>query len=170
VNNLMSKLNVRKGLDFQKADITSLILAGDDGIGEGDPFRAGVVELQVVNTKDPSLSSVTLGGDDPLKSRLYEGFLHKSITKDRKTIFPERCVLACELQRPRDTSGQIVGSKGNIRSRVRMDIFGNFKFYAHKGAENIIIIPYLLRELDAMKCLKGVSINPLLRLSEEDES
>lgn len=169
LDNLMSKLYVRKGVDFRKVDVTSLILSGDNGIGE-ESFRANVVGLQVINSKDPNLSSVTLGGDNPLKSRLYENFLKESIKKDGKKIFPECCVLACEFHRPHDASVQIVGNKGNVRARVHMDIFGNFKLYVHKGAENIVIIPYLLRELDVMKCLKKVSINPLLRLSKEDVS
>ena len=168
LDKLMSELSVRKGITFRKADIISLILSSDNGIGE-ELFRAGVVELQVINKKDPNLSSVTLGGDNPLKSSLYEDYLKNPINEERKKIYPERCVLACELQRTTETSVQTMLSKPNIRSRVRMDIVGNFKLYVHKNGENIFIIPHLLRELDAMKYLNRVSINPLLRLSKEEE-
>lgn len=168
VDTLIAEPRVKKGVDYQKADIASLIKQGRTGI-RGGPFLAGVVGLQVISIGDPYLSSVTLGGDSPLKSALYEGFLRKPTEQGRK-FFPEYCVLACELQWTHNISGHSVGSNHTLRSRVRMDIFGNFKFYVHKGGENIVIIPYLLQVLDTMKCLGKVSINPLLRLSKEEES
>lgn len=167
VDHLIADMRIKKGIDYKRADIASLIQRGLTGIG-GEHFRAGFVGLQVISRGDPNLSSVTLGGDSPLKSELYQDFLKKPIEQGKK-FFPEYCVLACELQYMHSTDKQSIVSNHNLRSRVRMDIFGNFKFYVHKGGENIVLIPYLLRELDAMKCLTEVSINPLSRISNEEE-
>jgi hypothetical protein len=167
VETQIAELRAKKGVDFQKADITSLIKQGHTGMG-GGAFRAGIVGLQVICREDTHLSSVTLGGDNPLKSTLYKKFLMKP-TEEGNKFSLDYCVLACELQWTDDIYGKGVGRTRTLRSRVRMDIFGNFKFYVHKGGENIIIIPYLLQTLDIMKCLDKVSIDPLLRLPKKEE-
>ncbi len=157
VDTLAAKTRVEGGLTYQRADIGTLLKRGRMGIRQGG-FRGGIMSLQVISKGDPHLSSVTLGGDDPLKSLLYEGFLQKP-TEEGNEFRAEDCTVGCEV---------VWGSR-NVRSRIWMDIFGNFRVYVHKGAWNMVMIPHLLSALDSLKCLTPISVNPLHRLSDEEE-
>jgi hypothetical protein len=170
INNLLYKHNLRKKGDIQKVDVPLLVKKGDTELGS-DSFHSHIVGLKVVIADDPDLSNLSLEGDNPLKSMLYQKFLQDPIQQGDYT--PERCVLACELQWPSENSNQTIVSnvkKRKIRSKMHMDLFGNFKFYVHKGGENFITIPYLLQILFELNCLNNVSMNPLSRISEQEES
>lgn len=169
VGTLRRAVSARKRVDFQKANVASLIGQADNGI-VADDFRAGVVGIQVASKGDPDLRSVCLGGEHPLKSSLYKEFLQTQIEKEGKKFRIEHCILACELDQPRDELSDHGRTTPTLRSRARIDTFGNFKFYIHLGGANLIVIPRLLQVLDGLKCLDRVAINPLLRYSEEEQT
>lgn len=121
-----------------------------------EPLRTHIVGFHVVIVDDPTISSLSLGGDDPLKSDIYRDYLKSSIYTDK--IIPDQCVLACELLDSKEMS---------TRARIHMDAFGNFKFYVHIKTANLVAIPFLLQKLSSLKCFDEISTNPLRRIQEE---
>lgn len=168
IDSLIENHDLLKKGDIQKVNLAALVQQAEVEVEnlEG-PIRTRIVGLQVVISGDPAVSSVILGGDNPLKSAIYQDFLRESIHKSGS--IPDQCVLACELPWPSEVSGQSTVNQRKLRARMHMDAFGNFKFYVHVGGENFVIIPYLLQVLDSLKCLDKAPMNPLWRVHEEYE-
>ena len=166
VDKLIGEYNIRNRCDIIKVDLPVLIQHSDIPSDTGQ-IRTTVVGLQVVISDDPALSSLSLGGDNPMKSSIYKHFLHEPIRQG--TTILEQCILACELQQSADNTGEPIISPRKRRARVHIDAFGNFKFYVHIKGENVITIPYLMQYLDSSNCLGSVSINPLHRNEQEEE-
>ncbi len=154
---------IRRICEIIKVDLSLLV----GKIGSQTDVRkisSQVVGLQAVISDDPVLHSVSLGGDDPLKSSIYKNFLLDPIRKGITTL--EQCVLKCELQPPIADSFEL--SAQQRRARVHLDAFGNFKFYVHISGKNFATIPFLVQLLKTLECLDTTSVNPLHRLQEED--
>lgn len=168
IDNLIANHDFMKKGDTQKVDLGSLVKQAEVAVENlADPIRTRVVGLQVVILTDPALSTVSLDGDNPLKSAIYRNYLQESIHKGR--VNPNQVVLACELLWPPQLTDQTIVNQRKLRARIHMDVFGNFKFYVHIGGENCIIIPYLMKKLASLKCLDKVSTNPLRRTRDETE-
>lgn len=166
IDDLINNHDLRRKGDILKVEVPVLVQHSEVEV-ETAHIRMRIVGLQVVIADDPALSSLSLGGDNPLKSSIYQDFLKEPIRKSN--FIPDRCVLACELQWPLEMMDQEVMSQRKVRSRMHMDAFGNFKFYVHVSGANFVIVPYLLQRLNSLKCLDKVSINPLQRMQQEDE-
>ena len=128
-------------------------------------LTAEVVGLQFVVVNDKNLSRMRIGGDDPLKATIYRDFLSGQFKSE--AINPDVCVLSCEREWDYAHSGKSSGRR-MLRSRVHLDLFGNFKFYAHLGCINVQLVPYVLELLNTLKCLDGTSENPLPRGQDEE--
>ncbi len=129
-----------------------------------DELTTRVVGVQFKVEDDKSLSAVRLGGDDPLGAGIYREYIKERI--DRGEVLPDTCVLACErewastLDRPGETQ--------SFRSRIHVDAYGNFKFYAQVGLANLRLLPYAIGQLKLWGALRPVAGNPLRRLGRED--
>ncbi len=167
VDNLINNYGLRMKCDILKVDLSDLVQHGGRSEESGQ-FRTKIVGLHVVIPGDPLLTSLTLGGDDPMSSNLYKDYLQEPIRKGQSTL--EECILACELERSSDKPDEALEVERHLRSRMHMDQFGNFKFYVHVRGRNLVIIPHLLKQLISLNCLGRASQNPLHRAKEEQES
>jgi len=165
VDNLIRNHSLLKKCDILKVQLSVLVQQGERSDNTGQ-FRTKVVGLHVVIPGDPLLTSLTLGGDNPMGSTLYKEYLQEPIRRGQSTL--EGCVLACELE-PSSAQTETSDVKHRVRSRMHMDQFGNFVFYVHVRGGNLVIIPYLLRLLVSLNCLDRASQNPLHRAKEEQE-
>lgn len=167
VDNLINNHGLRKRCDILKVQL-SVLVQHERRSEESGQLRTKVVGLHVVIPGDPLLTSLTLGGDNPMGSTLYRDYLQEPIQKGQSTL--EECVLACELEQSTDKPAKALEVERHLRSRMHMDQFGNFKFYVHVRGGNLVIIPHLLKKLISLNCLDRASQNPLNRAKEELES
>jgi hypothetical protein len=166
VDRLIITYNLRRRCDLLRVDLP-LLIQHSELPSEVKQVRTNIVGLQVTVPDDPALSSLSLGGDNPMKSSIYRSFLQEPIRKG--TTILEQCILACELQLSGENPDQLAVDQRKSRARVHLDAFGNFKFYLHINGENLITVPYLIQRLISLDCLDTVSINPLHRVEKEDE-
>lgn len=153
--------------DFVSVDVPKLVGIMEAGVkGRFEGLHAHIVNLHFVVTDDKALTAVRLGGDDPLSADVYVNFLRERVTTG--FVRPELCVLACEKEWPEDGGGTSRGPKA-FRSRLRVDSYGNYRFYAHVGCSNLRLLPYALGQLRLLGCLRKASANPLSRVSRDDE-
>lgn len=167
VDNLIANHGLRKQCDILRVELSVLIQGGGRS-EEAGQLRTKIIGLHVVIPGDPLLTSLILGGDNPMGSTLYRDYLQEPIQKGQST--PEECVLACELEQSADEPAKTLEVERYLRSRMHMDQFGNFKFYVHVQGRNLVMFPYLLKELVSLNCLNRTSQNPLHRAKEEQES
>lgn len=149
---------------FACIDIPKLIrLMEREGPAHTDTLKAGVVGVEASVRGDKSLTAVRLGGDDPLNAELYQSYLHTRIIDG--SIVPDHCVLACEDMPSESTRGVL----RPLRSRVHIDRYGNFKFYAHIALANIALMTETVALLDRLECVQDAERNPAVRLRVEEE-
>lgn len=115
--------------------------------------------LSLVLTGDKNITSINLGGDNPLESALYKKNFKKMIEDNIST--PEYGIIKCEL------SGLENGELPNTRANIHLDNFGNFKLYLHSSGKNIFTLPFLMLTLKRLKCLIPTITNPLISLEDE---
>jgi hypothetical protein len=168
MDNLIHKQNLLRYGELLGVDVQKLISIMEEGIQDRfEKLETHVVGVQFVVTDDKSLTAVRLGGDAPLSAQIYVDFLRRK--RNAGVFLPDRCVLACE--REGDVNNRT--NRGVIprayRSRVHVDGYGNFKFYAQVGCSNLGLLPYTIGQLRAIACLRKVVTNPLLHRREEDE-
>jgi len=153
--------------DLMAADVPKLVDIMETGIES--PYQSlsmRIVGLQLVVTDDKSLAAVRLGGNDPLSAQVYVHFLKKRVSTG--VVRPDHCVLACEREFTMDARG-LVTKPRSLRSRLRFDAHGNFRFYAHVGCGNLQLLPYAIGQLADLGCLKPAAGNPLLRAGRDDD-
>ena len=164
IDRLIETYHLQRKCDILKVDLP-LLIKNRELQSETGEMRAHLVGLRVVISGDPALSSLSLGGDDPLESAIYRNYLQRPISEGSTIL--EQCVLACELEYSFGSGDPVKPRK--LRTRMHIDAFGNFKFYVHINGENFIIVPYLLKQLRSLNCLNNVSVNPLHRVQEQLE-
>ncbi len=158
IDNLITKHLLRKMCDIITARVPSIILTEDLNIDE--EIDTSVVSLDIVIKDDNNLSLLKIGGDSPLNSDLFKNHVLNNINE--KYFNPYKCGLSCGLSYSDDSLSH------SIRSRVHMDIFGNFKFYIHIDGKNLIVLPFFIKRLISIDCLNTVSLNPLLRQDDNN--
>jgi hypothetical protein len=153
-----------ENVEFQGVELGKLLSEDNRPLRSFEGLDSKVVGVQFVVTDDKSLTAVRLGGDDPFHAQIYESFLKKKF--EDGVWVPDQCVLACERQ-AETKSGK--GAAGRLlRSRLRIDKTGNFKFYVHAGYANAILMPYAIAQIRAVSCLKQVFGNPLRRVPRDE--
>lgn len=161
-----------KSLEFVSADVPKLV-GIVDAEKQKPPAKAKrfeglsvkIVNLQLVVTDDDSITGVRLGGNDPLAADIYVDFLQKRVSQGY--VRPEFCILACERTWSETDSGRRGGE--TLRSRLRVDDYGNFRFYVHVGCANLRLLPFALGHLHMVGCLHKVLGDPLARASVGDQ-
>jgi hypothetical protein len=153
--------NLRHKCNILKVNLPALILNKDLQFSAGE-FRTNVSGLQVIISDDPALSSLSIGGDNPMESAIYKNYLDDPIKKGKMIV--DQCILKCEFEL-QETNLKLYQRKK--RAQIHIDAFGNFKFYMHINGDNFITIPYLIQRLKQLNCLSSTSINPLIRLEKE---
>lgn len=173
IDRLISKHNLMKHADILKVDLPPFIRQrGETEKPESpenlsEPIRTNIVGLRATIADDPALSLITLDGDNPLESVIYQAFLKEEI--DNGGVVLDNCVQLYELQWPLRRSNEPTASQRRLRTRIHMNKFGYFKFYMHIGGENCCVIPYMLERVDTLGYLSATSINPFRRVHEEVE-
>jgi hypothetical protein len=153
---------------FIGVDIPKLIDVMERGITDRFAnLSTHVVGIQFIVKDDKSLTAVRLGGKDPLSAQIYTEFLGNK--KSEGLFLPDRCVLACEREWSEREDRTEVRHLRAYRSRLHVDAYGNFRFYAHVSCANIRLLPYALGQLLRLGCLSTVRGNPLCYKSLEDE-
>jgi hypothetical protein len=151
--------------DFVGVDVPKLVhVMEKERASAFDGLSSHIVGLQFVVTDDKSLTAVRLGGDDPLSAEIYLNFLRRRVASG--FVRPDLCVLACEREEGRD-EGDTQGR--SYRARLRIDGYGNFRFYAHLDCANVRLIPYAIGQLRSIGCLRRMNMNPLLRARREED-
>ncbi len=153
-----------KTRDFQSVEVGELLKEKNRPFRTLQGLSSKVVGVQFVVTDDKSLTAVRLGGNDPFHAQIYEKFLRE---KFESGIWgADLCSLACE----RDVQEKkIPSSRRILRSRVHIDKWGNFKFYAHAGCKNISLIPYIVSQVRSVSPFKQAVGNPLWRVQDGAE-
>jgi hypothetical protein len=157
---------VLRDIEFQGVDLGKLLSEKNRPLQHFEGLTSKVVGVQFVVTDDKSLTAVRLGGNDPFHAQIYESFLKRKF--EEGLWMPDQCVLACE--RGSKSPGSENSERAGLRSRLRIDKSGNFKFYAHVGCVNVILILYAISQIRAVACLKQVLGNPLRRIDQEENS
>jgi hypothetical protein len=150
--------------DFQVADIGELLKERNRPYKRFEGLSSRVVGIQFVVRDDKSLTGVSLGGDDPFHAQIYERFLKEKF--EDGTWGVDLCVLACERESDAKKSGTQPASI--LHSRLRIDKWGNLKFYVHTGCSNVLLLPYAVGQIRAVLPFKQAFGNPLLRASYEE--
>ncbi len=165
IEELITNQRLLKSVELIAVDVPKLVGIMEKGqAGRFAGLKTHIVGLQFVVTDDKSLTAVRLGGDDPLSAEVYVQFLRPKV--ENGVVRPEHCVLACEREwRESEESAE---DRRTFRSRLRVDEYGNFRFYAHLGCTNIRLVPYAIGQLRTVGCLRKVPANPLLRIGRED--
>ncbi|MGA9762003.1 MAG: hypothetical protein WBQ14_06250 [Gaiellaceae bacterium] len=150
---------------FACADIPKLVtLMEEAGTARSSAVTARIVAVEVSVRGDKSLTMVRLGGDDPLRAELYRAYLQSRIAGG--ALVPDQCVLACE----KTILDEMMVGERHLRSRVHMDRYGNFKFYAHVALANLELLTSTLALLDDLGCLQDAEHNPVMRLKGDEEA
>lgn len=158
IGSLMKKIEFRQNV-FIKPNLNQLIKIQNKNIefeylDKG--FRANFSSLSLILTEETNISSVNLDGDKPTESKLYKDvFLNKF---DNNQCMLEKCTIKCEsFQNSKST-----------KANVHLDINGNMKIYLHGAGKNIVSIPQLLDLFFNENCITKTSLNPLLKLNENE--
>lgn len=164
VSEVVSRGLVGATRDFLSVDVPKLVKLMESVPDQSDEsLSLSVVGLQCVVVDDKTLAAVRLGGDAPLRAEIYTKFLKKKI--DDGSVRPDNCVLRCDSGWPADEPDY---SAESIRSRLRVDEYGNFRPYAQLGCTNLRILPAVIFRLKELGCLKRAVGNPLLRLEDQE--
>ena len=121
-----------------------------------------IVGVQFKMLSDKCLTTVRLGGDDPLSAHIYRDYLRG---KASVGATPDECVLSCQKEVAGDGTAR---SRKLSRSRLHVDESGNFRFYVHISCGNVGLLPLSIAQLSAERCLTDVHGNPVYRLPTED--
>lgn len=149
---------------LQRADVARLFAELEAGARVFEGLHTSIVGVSFKVADEICLTTVRISGDQPLKAEVYENYLKPKIGPG--LISPNECTVACY----RSWSGSTAedGAIDESRSRVRVDAFGNMRFYVHVNCNNLRLISYLFRQLAEFSCLRTASQNPLDHV-EQDE-
>lgn len=159
VNDLINRNRLRQKCDILAVKVPNFILKKELNID--NDINIWVVGLDMVIKDDEDLSLLKIGGDKPLNSILYKNYVLNNISS--KYFYPYKCSVACELFSENPEFYQPI-----VRSRIHLDVFGNYKFYIHIDGKNLLLIPNLIKRFIKINCMDIVAINPLLRQEIED--
>ena len=166
LNRLAAQHGLRDRCDFQKANLRSIVEAGEYVEQRGE-WSATIVGLEVMDWGDTSLKSLRIEGEKPLESALYKHYLSGPI-HDNKSIL-QHCSLRFEVFQPTDLLTAAFAKQRAARAVIHINKFGALKFYLHLNGQNLITIPYLVQRLHELDCLLRAPENPLNRAGEQEE-
>jgi len=164
IDTLITSHGLLKRCDFLKVNLFTLLNSAES-LSESGRTRAKIKGLRAVIIDDQAISSLTIGGDDPLKSLIYTQYLQNSIRNGSPV---EQCTVLCEPQPNNEIGGEAPSETKKLRVQMRIHSVGVCKFYIHIKGENLATVPRLVQRLESLNCFDAASGNPFNRVEEEE--
>jgi hypothetical protein len=166
---ILEKLNglydFRRKIDYIKVNVPLLVKR--DQI-PSENIITKIVGIRIsIPKKNNTITSISLTGNNPLESDIYQSFLKTPVLSDE--AIPKNCILAFETNSITPIPNNIIQDTFRLHSNIHIDTNGNFKFYVHVTGDNFLILHSFVQYLENMKSLETTSINPLLRFKSEEE-
>jgi hypothetical protein len=149
---------ILKRSSFIKPILTNLLKVNHEVQFQGKKFSSHFSAVELTLTGIVNLSSVSLTGDKPLESTIYQKVFKLLIEKEKGKL--DKCALNFSTDEPQPGYPK---SKANIH----LDHFGNYRLYIHSTGNNLLTLPALFNLLENYDSCDMTSNNPLERLANE---
>lgn len=132
---------------------------GQDFVEDDEGYMSSFssIELKLIGNKDIDL--VKIEGPTPLNSDIYRDIFKKLVDED------EGKLAQCSLKMA-TTTGE-GDDERKTKASIHLDHFGNYKLYLQASGRNILSMPYLFKLLRKYKCLEETSVNPIIKIQDE---
>jgi len=161
VSKLMSGNEYLSKGKFIKPDIHKLVKSIKSKDIISTHFSAHLSSVGLKLNDDIELSRIKLEGDRPLNTTLYKETFLKLINKDE--YLADLCSVKIDLEENH------LSELPNTTASINMDSYGNFKCYIHSSGLNLHSFPLMLGFLNEKKCIEQTSLNPMNKISEDDQ-